>query len=111
MSSLDIASPSESSEFISPEWASEIMGNEVELVASRLWASLGLGMDSPFCFFFGCGSTRNDDRCFDLTGTGVVVRVGAVGKVIVVAGPGIGSGPGSVMRPAGRDVHVERVDV
>ena len=44
-------------------------------------------------------------------GTGVVVRVGAVGKVIVVAGPGNGSGPGSVMRPAGRDVHVERIDV
>ena len=111
MSSLGAASPSESSEYMSPERASEIMGNEVEWTASGLWASLGSGMDSPFCFFFGCGSTKDDDRCFDRTGTGVVVRVVAVGKVIVVAGPGIGSGPGSVMRPAGRDVHVERVDV
>ena len=68
-------------------------------------------MDSPFCFFFGCGSTKDDDRCFDRTGTGVVMRVVAVGKVIVVAGPGIGSGPGSVMRPAGRDGPVERIDV
>ena len=111
MSSLDAASPSESSEFMSPERASEIMGNEVEWTASRLWASLGSGMDSPFCFFFGCGSTRDDDRCFERTGTGVVVRVGAVGKVIVVVDPGVGVGPGSVIRLAGRDVPVVRMDV
>ena len=67
-------------------------------------------MDSPFCFFFGCGSTKDDDRCFDRTGTGVVVRVGAVGKVIVVVDPGIGFGPGSVMRLAGRDVTVLRME-
>ena len=28
------------------------MGNDVEWTASRLWASLGSGIDSPFCFFF-----------------------------------------------------------
>ena len=87
MSSLDAASPSESSEFMSPDRASDIIGSDVEWSASGLWASLGSGMDSPFCFFFGCGSTRDDDRCFDRTGTGVVVRVGAVGKVIVCCGP------------------------
>ena len=80
MSSLDAASPSESSEFMSPDWASDIIGSDVEWSASGLWASLGSGMDSPFCFLFGCGSTKDDDRCFDRTGTGVVVRVGAEGR-------------------------------
>lgn len=96
---------------MSAERASEIMGNEVEWTASRLWASLGSGMDSPFCFFFGCGSTRDDDRCLERTGTGVVVRVGAVGKVIVVVDTGVGVGPGSVIRLAVRDVPVVRIDV
>ena len=41
----------------------------------------------------------------------MVVRVGAVGKVIVVVDPGIGFGPGSVMRLAGRDIPVLRTDV
>ena len=105
MSSLDAASPSESSEFMSPERVSDIIGSDVEWSASGLWASLDSGMDSPFCFFFGCGSTRDDDRCFDRTGTGVVVRVGAVGKVIVVWT----QESGSVMRLAGRDVPVVRM--
>ena len=39
------------------------------------------------------------------------MRVGAVGKVIVVVDPGVGVGPGSVIRLAGRDVPVVRIDV
>ena len=32
------------------------------------------------CFFFGCGASTGLDRCFDRTGTGIVVRVVARGK-------------------------------
>ena len=54
-------------------------------------------MDSPFCLFFGCGSTSGPALCFERTGTGVVVRVGAVGKVIVAVDSGIGVVPWSVI--------------
>ena len=80
------------------------------MVSIRVVGESGLRNGLPFLLLFWLWSTRDDDRCFDRTGTGMVVRVGAVGKVIVVVDPGIGFGPGSVMRLAGRDVTVLRMD-
>ena len=85
MASPDPASPSESSEFSSRERASmaeslsEGMGSEMECAVLGSVMILDSGIDSLFCFFFGCGSVRDDVRCLDLAGTGIVVRVGARG--------------------------------
>ena len=65
---LDAASSSESSE-LKPEYGiSEMMGRDVGgVVVSETGADL--------CFFLGCGSSVELVRCFDRTGTGVVIRV------------------------------------
>ena len=73
------------------------MGRDPECSALGFVVSLDSGIDSPFCFFFGCGSIRDDDRCLDRAGTGMVVRVVTRGWVITVVVPAIGSGPGSVI--------------
>ena len=59
---------------------------------------LDSGIDSPFCFFFGCGSIIEEARCLDRAGTGIVVRVVKRGCSTTVVVPGLGSGPGSDMR-------------
>ena len=50
------------------------------------------GWSSVLIFFFGCGASAVRLRCFDLTGTGIVVRDGAVGP----SERGLGSGCGSI---------------
>ena len=50
-------------------------------------------MSPERCFFFGCGSSGWLDRCFDRTGTAVVVRVAARGvSGSGKRGPGAGGG-------------------
>ena len=56
------------------------------------------GTDADFCFFFGCGSSVDEARCLDRTGTGIVVLVVARGGAAMVEVPGVGSMTGSVMR-------------
>ena len=41
-------------------------------------ADSGAG-DSTRCFFFGCGASTEWARCFERTGTGMVIRVVALG--------------------------------
>ena len=56
------------------------------------------GIVVTFCLFFGCGSTVEESRFLDRTGTGIVAR-GLPRPGSVIDGlPGVGSGPGSVMR-------------
>ena len=50
-------------------------------------------MSPERCFFFGCGSSGWLDRCFDRTGTAVVVRVATRGvSGSGKRGPGAGGG-------------------
>ena len=61
-------------------------------------------MSPERCFFFGCGSSGLLDRCFDRTGTAVVVRVtkrgvSGSGKRGTGAGGGLDSETG--LRSAG----------
>ena len=75
---LDAASSSESSE-VKP--ASEMMGRDTGRAVDS-------GPDADFCFFFGCGSSVEVVRCFDRTGTGIVIRVVDRGWSGPVAVPG-----------------------
>ena len=61
------------------------------------------GPDADFCFFFGCGSSVEVARCFDRTGTGIVVRVVARGGSGPVDVPG---GRGSVCPSMGTGFRV-----
>ena len=79
---LDAASSSESSEGKPARGISEMMGRDT-----------GRAVDSEpeadLCFFFGCGSSVEVVRCFDRTGTGIVIRVvdrGWSGPVVVPGG-------------------------
>ena len=56
------------------------------------------GTDADLCFFFGCGSSVDEVRCLDRTGTGIVVLVVARGGSATIEVPGVGSTPGSVVR-------------
>ena len=56
------------------------------------------GTDADFCFFFGCGSSVDEARCLDRTGTGIVVLVVARGGSATIEVPGIGSTVCSVVR-------------
>ena len=56
------------------------------------------GTGADFCFFFGCGSSVDEARCLDRTGTGIVVLVVARGGSVPGEVPGVGSMTGSVMR-------------
>ena len=71
---LEAASSSESSELKPLGGISAMMGRgggrAVDSGADRVTR----------CFFFGCGASTGLDRCFDRTGTGIVVRVVAQGK-------------------------------
>ena len=49
------------------------------------------GADVDFCFFFGCGSSVDEARCLDRTGTGTVVLVVARGGSATIKVPGDGS--------------------
>lgn len=91
---LDAASSSESSELKPSRGISEMMGRGTGQAVDS-------GPDVDFCFFFGCGSSVEEARCFDRTGTGgTVVRVvarGGSGPVDVpgdrvVACPSMGTG-------------------
>ena len=86
---LDAASSSESSELKPSRGISEMMGRGTGRAVDS-------GPDVDFCFFFGCGSSVDEARCFERTGTGTVVRVvarGACGpEESVVACPSIGTG-------------------
>ena len=79
---LDAASSSESSEGKPARGISEMMGRDTgRAVDSETEADL--------CFFFGCGSSVEVVRCFDRTGTGIVIRVvdrGWSGPVVVPGG-------------------------
>ena len=77
---------------MSPDRASDGMGNDPEFPTVGFVVRLESGADSPFCFFLGCGSVSDDDRCPDRAGTGMVVRVVTRGWVITVLAPAIGSG-------------------
>ena len=65
---LDAASSSESSELKPARGISEMMGRDTRRAVDS-------GPDADFCFFFGCGSSVEVVRCFDRTGTGIVIRV------------------------------------
>ena len=58
----------------------------------------GSGADADFCFFFGCGSSVDEARCLDRTGTGIVVLVVARGGSATIEVPGDGSTACSVVR-------------
>ena len=73
------------------------IGSGLECAVLGSVVVLDSGMDSPLCFFFGCGSVRDDVRCLERTGTGTVVRVGA--------------GPGSVIGMGSRGVSDVRTGV
>ena len=45
---------------------------------------------SDFCFFFGCGSSVDEARCFDRAGTGMVGRAVTRGGSVLAAMPGVG---------------------
>ena len=81
---LDAASSSESSEVKPSRGSSEMMGRDTG-------RAVGSGPDEDFCFFFGCGSSVEEARCFDRTGTGTVVRVVARGGSGTIDVPGDGS--------------------
>ena len=81
---FEAASSSESSELKPARGISEMTGRGGALgVASVVEVVI-------LCFFFGCGSSVGCDRCFDRTGTGVVVRVverGNSGTGLSLVGP------------------------
>ena len=56
------------------------------------------GTVADFCFFFGCGSSVDEARCLDRTGTGIVGRVVTRGGSVPGEVPRFGSMTGSVMR-------------
>ena len=70
---MDAASSSESSELKPPRGISEMMGRETG-------QGVESGPEAHLCFFFGCGSSVDVARCFDRTGTGVVIRIVARGR-------------------------------
>ena len=70
---LDAASSSESSELKPPRGISEMMGRETG-------REVDSGPEAGLCFFLGCGSSVEVARCFDRTGTAVVLRVVAQGR-------------------------------
>ena len=78
--------------------ASEVIGSGPG-VTSSLTIDIGVssGVDN-FCLFFGCGSTVEETLCLDRTGTGIVVRGFPRPGSVLDGLPGVGSGPGSVMR-------------
>ena len=67
---LDTTSSSESSELKPSGGTLSIIGKEMGWDDDE-WTT----MSSERCFFFGCGSSGLLERCFDRTGTAVVVRV------------------------------------
>ena len=78
---LDAASSSESSELKPVRGISEMIGRD----GGR---DVDSGIEVDLCFFLGCWSSVGVERCFDRTGTGVVIRVVARGR------PGTGVVPG-----------------
>jgi len=58
----------------------------------------GSGTDADFCFFFGCGSSVDEARCLDRTGTGTVILVVVRGGSAAIEVPGDGSTVCSVER-------------
>ena len=94
----DAASPSESSELRPPEMTSDVMGSGPGLTPP-VTIDIGVsGKIDTFCLFFGCGSTVEETLCLDRTGTGIVVRGFPRPGSVLDGLPGVGSGPGSVMR-------------
>ena len=70
----DGASPSESSELRSRIGAADAMGSELECSLLSTIVVLMVDALSDFCFFFGCGSSVDEARCLDRTGTGLWVE-------------------------------------
>ena len=58
----------------------------------------GSGTDADFCFFLGCGSSVDEVRCLDRTGTGTVILVVVRGGSAGIEVPGDGSTVCSVER-------------
>mgnify|MGYP006897969135 CR=1 FL=1 len=88
----------ESSELRPPEVASDVTGSGPGWPPPVTIEARVSGIVVTFCLFFGCGSTVEETRCLDRTGTGIVAR-GLPRPGSVLDGlPGVGSGPASVMR-------------
>ena len=81
-----------------PDGASDVMGSGTGWPPPVAGGTRDSGIDTIFCFFFGCGSTVDEARCLDRTGTGIVGRDVTRKGSVTVEVPGVGSGPGSVMR-------------
>ena len=78
---LDAASSSESCELKPASVISEMMGRDTGRAVDS-------GPEADFCFFFGCESSVEVVRCFDRTGTGIVIRVVVRGRSGPVDVPG-----------------------
>ena len=64
----------ESSELRPPEVASDVMGSGPGWPPPGTIEARVSGIVVTFCLFFGCGSTVEETRCLDRTGTGIVAR-------------------------------------
>ena len=83
------------------------MGGWPGFCGGRRSGVMETGWSSVLIFFFGCGSSTVRLRCLDLTGTGIVVRDGAVGTSERGLGSGCGSITGSEWMAMARGVGVE----
>ena len=73
------------------------MSNDRHRDGGRVWVQ---EWTPPSASFLAVDPPEDLPVALSVLEQGVVVRVGAVGKVIVVVDAGIGVGPGSVMRLA-----------